>query len=101
MPRALIAREQTLFSDLVQAADPEHVPVVTRAQALPALQLAVAALPLQEQRVLTLPALRHTTPPAERCQALIAFAHSILALPEAERALALRGMYARTSAPDL
>ncbi|WP_104654534.1 hypothetical protein [Ralstonia insidiosa] len=101
LPRALIAREQTLFSDLVQAADPEHVPVVTRAQALPALQLAIAALPLQEQRVLTLPALRHTTPPAERCQALIHFAHSILALPEAERALALRGMYAATSAPDL
>lgn len=101
LPRALIAREQTLFSDLVQAADPEHVPVVTRAQALPALQLAVAALPLQEQRVLTLPTLRHTTPPAERCQALIAFAHSILALPEAERALALRGMYARASAPDM
>lgn len=100
LPRALVAREQTLFSDLMQAADPDHAPVVTRAQTLPVLQLAVAALPLAEQRVLTLPALRHTAPPAERCQALIGFSRSILALPEAERALALRGMYADASAPD-
>ena len=59
----------------------------------------VAALPPAQQRVLTVPALRHSTPPAERCQALIGFSRSILALPEAERALALRGMYADTSAP--
>ncbi|GCB02796.1 hypothetical protein [Ralstonia sp. SET104] len=94
LPRALVKREQALFSDLMQAADPDHAPVVTRAQTLPALQLAVAALPLDEQRVLTLPALRHTAPPAERCRALIGFSRSILALPETERALALRGMYA-------
>lgn len=100
LPRALVAREQTLFSDMMQAADPEHAPVVTRAQTLPVLRLAVAALPLNEQRVLTLPALRHTAPPAERCQALIGFARSILALPEDERALALRGMYADASSPD-
>lgn len=60
----------------------------------------MAALPLNEQRVLTVPALRRTAPPAERCRALIGFSRSILALPEAERALALRGMYADTSAPD-
>lgn len=100
LPRALVMREQALFSDLVQAADPEHAPVVTRAQTLPVLQLAVASLPLKEQRVLTVPALRHTAPPAERCRALIDFAHSILALPEADRALALRGMYSGTSSPD-
>jgi len=100
LPRALVTREQALFADLMQAADPDHAPVVTRAQTLPVLQLAVAALPLDEQRVLTLPALRHTAPPAERCRALIGFARSILALPETERALALRGMYADASAPD-
>lgn len=100
LPRALVTREQTLFADLVQAADPEHAPVVTRAQSLPALQLAVAALPVDEQRVLTIPTLRHTAPPVERCRALIGFARSILALPEAERALALRSMYADASAPD-
>lgn len=99
LPRTLVTREQTLFSDLMQAADPDHAPVVTRAQSLPVLQLAVAALPPAQQRVLTVPALRHSTPPAERCQALIGFSRSILALPEAERALALRGMYADTSAP--
>ena len=100
LPRALVTREQALFSDLMQAADPDHAPVVTRAQTLPVLQLAVAALPMAEQRVLTVPALRHTAPPAERCQALIGFSRSILALPETERALALRGMYADISAPD-
>ena len=100
LPRALVMRQQNLFADLVRAADPEHAPVITRAQTLPALQLAVAALPLHEQRVLTLPELRDAAPPAERCQALIGFARAILALPEAERALALRGMYADTSGPD-
>lgn len=55
LPGALLTREQALFSDLVQAADPEHAPMVTRAQAMPALQLAIAALPAQEQRVLTFP----------------------------------------------
>jgi len=100
LPRALAAREQNLFAELMQAADPDHAPVVTRAQTLPVLQLAVAALPLDQQRVLTLPALRHVAPAAARCQALIGFARAILALPDAERALALRGMYADTSAPD-
>ncbi|AOE92034.1 MULTISPECIES: membrane protein [Ralstonia solanacearum species complex] len=100
LPGALLTREQALFSDLVQAADPEHAPMVTRAQAMPALQLAIAALPAQEQRVLTFPTLRHTAPAAARCRALIDFAQAILSLPDADRVLALRGIYAPTSAPD-
>ncbi|AQW31833.1 hypothetical protein ACJBUE_22815 (plasmid) [Ralstonia syzygii subsp. celebesensis] len=100
LPGTLLTREQALFSDLVQAADPEHAPMVTRAQAMPALQLAIAALPVQEQRVLTFPTLRHTAPAAARCRALINFSQAILALPDADRALALRGIYAPTAAPD-
>jgi hypothetical protein len=99
LPRALLTREQTLFTDLVLAADPEHVPVVTRAQSTPALQLALAGLPPDEQRVLTLPGLRHTAPAAARCRALIGFARSILALPLAERAVALRSIYTSTAPP--
>ncbi len=100
LPGTLLTREQALFSDLVQAADPEHTPVVTRTQAMPALRLAIAALPVQEQRVLTFPTLRHTAPAAVRCHALIDFAQAILSLPDADRALALRGIYAHPAAPD-
>lgn len=100
LPGTLLTREQALFSDLVQAADPEHTPVVTRTQAMPALRLAITALPVQEQRVLTLPTLRHTAPAAARCHALIDFAQAILSLPEADRALALRGIYAHPAAPE-
>jgi hypothetical protein len=64
------------------------------------LQLALAGLPPDEQRVLTLPGLRHTAPAAARCRALIGFARSILALPLAERAVALRSIYTSTAPPD-
>lgn len=99
-PRMPVTHERTLFSDLTRATDPDRVPVVTCMQSLPVLQLAVAAPPLTQQRVLTAPVLRYSTSPAERYQALIGFSRSILTLPETGHALALHSMYADASTPS-